>query len=1074
MNKEEIKNKKIIIFINILIIVLIGICTNVYASDSKDLKNATRAYFSAEVTKGYGNGDCILLENYDQEGNKRYGLIDTGRKINKKDQNGNDSTVVKEFLKDHGVSKLEFLIITHQHGDHNGDALTVLENFEVGTIYMKEFDLAWSPNGTQPRYEEIIKLAIEKNIKVVGVSYLSLNSDEISPSRSDSFKESVKNARKELFEGFNNTNIRFEFGSSQIQMYNWELFCEDGTQYITGETKDKKREVTSLNENNNSLALLLTQGNKKAFFSGDMNNLDKNETAGRIGDEDRIKDDVGNVDFLKLGHHGTQNSNTREYINVLKPEYAIITNNVGSAYKEIMDWIDKNNVEYLYSTTDKYGVTATFTENEVYLGLETTKTITNINGNLYYIPEGSEYKNYKENVYELEYESIIARAFSWDELKNYIDKNKTANNFKIEDENKKCRLTALVIDLKNNGDWTANSTIELEKHQLITIKTSDEINILRGTSLIEKPLFYVEGKLILGKQNMNGKLVLDGNKNNVEASSTLIRIENGRLDIYDNIKLCNNINKTNKLTAGGTTQNYTSYGSGISAKSSIINMYGGEIVNNSQDVIYNATLPKLMKNAYSYGVTGSGIYLTNSSKLNMYGGKISNNEAQNNSQVTTDSDYSKYFYNRTLTQNCQGVGISATGNSVINLLGGEISGNIAKNNAKTTIRKGENETEKTILYQISDCIYGVGIYANWSKLNISNNFIISNNSAENNSVITIEEDTKIQNSATAAIRGLQVYTSGADVMINGTEISNGKYINNVSITNNGAIGAKGTSLPNINNLGGAIYFTNKTNFNINNLKINNCNSDYGGAIYINNYCIGKITDSEFTNNSASKKGGAIYSNGAESTLELENVTIKSNRATEDGGGIYFKGNLNLNGNSILISDNTAGNYGGGVYYSAGKFNYNPGTIQGNKAGIDGNDIYPNEIIETKPEEEKPQQEETKPEEEKPQQEETKPEEEKPQQEEIKPEEQKPQQENNNEEIENIDENNDIEYNDNEVIEIDKITKEAEKTEPVSIEQKVINKALPYTGTTNIIIIGTIILGISVILYLKLRKYDEIM
>lgn len=48
-------------------------------TDSDKLINTTRVYFSAEITKGYSNGDCILLENYDSEGNKTYGLIDTGR-----------------------------------------------------------------------------------------------------------------------------------------------------------------------------------------------------------------------------------------------------------------------------------------------------------------------------------------------------------------------------------------------------------------------------------------------------------------------------------------------------------------------------------------------------------------------------------------------------------------------------------------------------------------------------------------------------------------------------------------------------------------------------------------------------------------------------------------------------------------------------------------------------------------------------------------------------------------------------------------------------------------------------------
>ena len=95
---------------------------------------------------------------------------------------------------------------------------------------------------------------------------------------------------------------------------------------------------------------MLTQGSKKAFFSGDMNNLDKNDKTGRIGDEDRIKDDIGKVNLLKLGHHGYKNSNTMDYMNTLKPEYVVITNDDGEPTKEIKDWLNDNKTKYMYST----------------------------------------------------------------------------------------------------------------------------------------------------------------------------------------------------------------------------------------------------------------------------------------------------------------------------------------------------------------------------------------------------------------------------------------------------------------------------------------------------------------------------------------------------------------------------------------------------------------------------------------------------------------------------------------------------------------------------------------------------
>ena len=132
------------------------------------MEEKTNVYFLAEITKDFGNGDCILLENININGNILHALIDTGRRVY--------DGVVCEFLKKHNVKKLEFLLITHMHIDHNGDAISVIENFEIDALIMKEYDANLSPDGTQKAYEDIITKAIEKKIKkILGVSYESLN-----------------------------------------------------------------------------------------------------------------------------------------------------------------------------------------------------------------------------------------------------------------------------------------------------------------------------------------------------------------------------------------------------------------------------------------------------------------------------------------------------------------------------------------------------------------------------------------------------------------------------------------------------------------------------------------------------------------------------------------------------------------------------------------------------------------------------------------------------------------------------------------------------------------------------------
>ena len=930
-------NNKIVLFVLLFIGTFI-VSNKSYASDNQNLKDSTRVYFSAEASEGKGCGDCILLENYDENGEKVYGLIDAGNKVIKNDKNGEESTAVKEFLKAHGVENLEFFAITHCHGDHLGDAITVLDNFDIKKLYIKEFDAKWSPDGIQSAYEDIIERAVTKNIKVIGVSYLSLNSKDISPSRSTDFVNNTKNAKEKLFESFyynseSDNNIIFKFGSSTIRIYNWEMFTEEGKQYTTGITTDKTREIDA-NENNNTITFLLTQGNKKAFFSGDLNNLDKNDSTGRIGDEDRIKNQIGKIDMLKVGHHGYEYSNTEDYMNVLHPEYAVITNDIGRAYKDVINWLETNNVNYLYTTSDECGISATITDDNVYLGFETTGKVKNINGKLYYIPNGKEYEDYMKNLYKIQYQEKNVQASSWNELKNIIENNKD-EIVKIDDEKKECTLFKLIINLNNSENWIADNTIKIENQQNVVLTSTENVTILRGINLKDAPIFWVKGILDIGTENMNGKITLDGNKNNVESISTLIKIEKGYLNLYNNVTLCNNMNKIQDRTGDYTTQDYSAFGSAIYADVSTINMYGGEIINNSQYVYGTHILPRVINNNYFYDAKGCGIYMSNNSTLNMYGGKISHNEAENHSVVETYSQYSSDKKSRTISQRCIGVGIFASLNSYVNLFGGEITENAAKNCSKITLSTATIENQQTNIHTLVNGIYGAGINVDSSELKIKNNFVISGNSAIVNSNIILNKDTAIKSSAASAIRGQQVYINNATVEINGANISGGTNENNTTISNNGSIGTNGKGTVSTVSIGGGIDLTGNTKFDINNLTIGNCESDRGAGLYVSS-SNGKISNSSFANNTAKENGGAIYTANEATSLELNNIKVINNKAENgSGGGIFAYGTITILGGDTEITNNIAKTYGGGMHIKTkltmedGKINTN---IAQNNAG----------------------------------------------------------------------------------------------------------------------------------------------
>lgn len=93
------------------------------------------------------------------------------------------------------------------------------------------------------------------------------------------------------------------------------------------------------NTNNNSLVVELTSGKTKALFMGDA----EKEV------EQAILKEVGDVDILKVGHHGSHSSSTPEFLDKVKPEVAVIQvekgNKYGHPHKETMSEFKTRNIE---------------------------------------------------------------------------------------------------------------------------------------------------------------------------------------------------------------------------------------------------------------------------------------------------------------------------------------------------------------------------------------------------------------------------------------------------------------------------------------------------------------------------------------------------------------------------------------------------------------------------------------------------------------------------------------------------------------------------------------------------------
>lgn len=87
------------------------------------------------------------------------------------------------------------------------------------------------------------------------------------------------------------------------------------------------------NENDNSSVIYFVYNNYKFLFMGDAGTSRENEIL--------VKYNLPDIDFLKVGHHGSDTSSSKKFINVINPKYSIISvgknNRYGHPNREVLN-----------------------------------------------------------------------------------------------------------------------------------------------------------------------------------------------------------------------------------------------------------------------------------------------------------------------------------------------------------------------------------------------------------------------------------------------------------------------------------------------------------------------------------------------------------------------------------------------------------------------------------------------------------------------------------------------------------------------------------------------------------------
>ena len=136
----------------------------------------------------------------------------------------------------------------------------------------------------------------------------------------------TNNLEKELIKILEKKNIKYNFCVKELKVSNNKLYFLQTKEYD--------------NENDNSIVTYLNIHNKKFMFMGDAS----------INVEKKIleKYKVTNIDFLKVGHHGSDTSSSKEFINSVNPKYSIISvgknNRYGHPKESVLKTIKNSNI----------------------------------------------------------------------------------------------------------------------------------------------------------------------------------------------------------------------------------------------------------------------------------------------------------------------------------------------------------------------------------------------------------------------------------------------------------------------------------------------------------------------------------------------------------------------------------------------------------------------------------------------------------------------------------------------------------------------------------------------------------
>ena len=223
-------------------------------------------------------------------------MIDSGGSLSKnKDGKSYDigENVLNNYLLNRGITRLDYIMASHFDEDHSQGFVFLLKNMKVKNVIISE------QYKTSSIYEQFKQICKKQNIQIIYVR----SGDKIR----------IKDLAFKILH-----------------------------------PKSKENQISENPLNNNAIVCMVKYKNRRILFTGDIEKVAENEM---------VKEYTNGLkaDILKVGHHGSKTSTTKEFLDLINPSVALIgvgqNNKFGHPNEDVIKRLEEKNIQ-IYRTDE--------------------------------------------------------------------------------------------------------------------------------------------------------------------------------------------------------------------------------------------------------------------------------------------------------------------------------------------------------------------------------------------------------------------------------------------------------------------------------------------------------------------------------------------------------------------------------------------------------------------------------------------------------------------------------------------------------------------------------------------------